>query len=226
MYNLLTTDNILFYLFSLIFWPFSFYCLSFNNKKQDIVKNFTHLLHAILFVGLYKLLDHNIISYPIILSIGFYTCDLFYILHSIIIKKERFLRHLPYIIHHFISNYGLYMALNDYCREQIIYFFYMLEYSNFSLYLSYHIQKEYSNYKNLILVSQCFQFVWYTYFRIIRFLIYLFHIQQIFMNVYISVQLITLIIFVMGAYWSWNLLQKCFSLLKIETLLSIDNKLD
>lgn len=213
---ILTTNNILFFFFSTIFWPFSFYFFSFFNKKQEIVKNFTHLFHAILFVSLYKILDNNHIIYPIILSIGFYTCDLFYILYSLFIKKDKFLRHLPYIVHHCIANYGLYIALSDYCREQVIYFYYILEYSNFLLYTGYHIQKEYSNYKNLLLVSQFSQFIWYTYFRIIRFLIYLFKIRQLFLSVFISIQLITIILFLMGAYWSWSLFQKSLFLLKIE----------
>ena len=216
MNNILTTNNILFYFFSIIFWPFSFYFFSFFNKKQEIVKNFTHLFHAILFVSLYKFVDFNYISYPIILSIGFYTSDLFYILYSLFIKKDKFVRHLPYIVHHFITNYLLYVALSDYCREQIIYFYYILEYSNFLLYTGYHIQKEYSNYKNLLLVSQFSQFVWYTYFRIIRFLIYLFQIRQLFLSVFISIQIITIILFVMGAYWSWSLFKKCLFMLKIE----------
>ena len=216
MNYIFTTENILFYFFSIIFWPFSYYCISLFHQKPEIIKNFTHLFHAILFVSLYKVLDFNNINYPIVLSIGFYTCDIFYIIYSLFVKKDTFLRHLPYLVHHLIANYGLYIALSDYCREQIIYFYYILEYSNFLLYTGYHIQKEYSNNKNLLLVSVSFQFVWYTYFRVIRFLLYLFQIRELFVTVYVSIQLITIILFGMGAYWSWSLFQKNLFLLQIE----------
>jgi len=215
MNYIFTTENILFYLFSLFFWPFSFYFISLFQQKVEIIKNFTHLFHALLFVVLFKTL-YLYIHYAIILSLGFYSSDIFYIFYSLIVKKDKFIRHFPYLIHHFIAFYGLYLALSNYCREQIIYFYYILEYSNFLLYTGYHIQKEYSNYKNLLLVSQAFQFVWYTYFRVIRFLIYLFQIREIFVNVNISIQMITIILFGMGAYWSWSLFQKNLLLLKIE----------
>ena len=224
MYNLLTTENVLFFLFSTIFWPSTFYCMSFCHSNLKIVKNVTHFFHAILFIFLYKIVDHSIIDYPIILSFGFYFCDLFYILHNIVIKTEKFIRRLPYLVHHFITNYALYIALNNYCREQILYIFYILEYSNLVLYIGYHIQKQYSTYKNLILVVQCFQFVWYTYFRVIRFVIYMFNIFAIFYNVYLSIQLVAIILFLMGVTWSWKIFQKCLFFLKIETLDS--DKLD
>lgn len=217
MSEIFTFESIIFYVASLLFWPSCYHVVSLYNGKPELVKNFVHLLHAFLFVSLYKCLDHNIINYPIILSLGFYTVDLSFIFHSLLVKHEKCSRHLPYIIHHIIANYGLLLALTEYYREQIMYFYYILEYSNFLLYLNYHIRRDYSNYKNLLLVIECFQFIWYTYFRIIRFLIYWYHIRNDFFDTYFPVQCMTIVLFGMGAFWSFNLFKKCLKSLKIES---------
>lgn len=226
MSDILTVENIVFYLFSLVFWPSSYFIFKRYNQNKSLAKNFNHLLHAVLFVKLYKFLDHNVLNYPIIFSLGFYTFDIFYILHSLTIKRESFSRHFPYIIHHIIANYGLWLALVDYCRGEIMYFYYILEYSNFLLYASYHIQKAYPNHKNLIIVSESFQFVWYTYFRIVRFLIYSYQIREVFYSVDFSVKCAALVLFFMGVYWSFNLFQKCLRFLKIETIPYNESKID
>jgi hypothetical protein len=122
---------------------------------------------------------------------------------------------LPYVIHHIIANYGLYLALTHYLRQEIMYFYYLLEYSNFLLYISYHIQKAYPNHTVLILVSDCFQFVWYSYFRIIRFLIYWFKIKSLYFDAYFFIQLGVVILFLMGGFWSLKLFKKCLNGLHI-----------
>ena len=225
MTDILILENIIFFLFSTGLWPSIFIIVKKYNNNSAIVKNYIHFLHAILFVAFYKNFDHSILSYPIIFSLGFYICDMGYIVYCII-NDGNFKKQLPYIVHHIIAIYGLYFALTDYCRQEIMHFYYLLEYSNFLLYISYHIQKSYPNHKNLILVSECFQFVWYSYYRIIRFLIYLFQIQNEYYGAYFCIQLIVIILFGMGAFWSFSLFKKCLNGLHIMTLPHLEDKVE
>ena len=217
MTDILILENILFLLFSIGFWPTVYIFAKKYNNNRAIIKNYIHFLHAILFVALYKNLDHSILSYPIIFSLGFYICDMVYIFYNIA-KGDNYNKHLPYIIHHIIANNGLYMALTQYLRQEIMYFYYLLEYSNFLLYISYHIQKTYRNHTILILVSECFQFVWYSYFRIIRFLIYWYKVKSLYFDAYFFIQLGVIILFYMGAFWSFKLFKKCLNGLHIGTI--------
>ena len=217
MSDILILENVFFFLFSIGFWPLAYIFAKKYNTNSAIIKNYIHFLHAILFVAFYKILDHSILSYPIIFSLGFYTCDMAYIFYNIA-KGDNYKKHLPYTIHHIIANYGLYLALTQYLREEIMYFYYLLEYSNFLLYISYHIQKAYPNHTILILVSECFQFVWYSYFRIIRFLIYWLKIKSLYVDAYFLIQLGVIILFFMGAFWSFKLFKKCLNGLHINTI--------
>jgi hypothetical protein len=226
MTDILTFENIFFFLFSLGFWPSVYIFAKKYNNSIVIIKNYIHFLHAILFVVFYKNLDHSLLSYPIIFSLGFYSCDMVYIFYKIR-KGDSCNKHLPYIIHHVIANYGLYLALTQYFRQEIMHFYYLLEYSNFLLYISYHIQKSYPNQTIFILVSECFQLVWYSYFRIIRFLVYWFQIKNLYFDAYFLIQLCVIVLFYMGAYWSFKLFKKCLNGLHIVTIQSkepIDHK--
>ena len=190
------------------FWHFSLDIFNRFSSRFDIAKNANHFLHAILFVSLFRLRSLIDITHLIILSISFYSYDLIYIIYTLTKLKEKFSKQLPFIIHHFIANYGLYLALVDYFREHILYLYYLLELSNFMLYTSYYISKRWKDYKNLQLVSCSFQFIWYSYFRIIRYSIYMYKIWDIFLLTDIYVKLANAILFLMGFYWSFNLFKK------------------
>lgn len=198
-----------------LFWHSSFIFINTYQKHYDVSKNINHLIHALLFVVFHKTLTTNMIPYLIDLSIGFYIYDVFFILYKLAIQKENFMRHVPYLIHHSLAFFGLILAKDLQLQNYTLTYYYLLEYSNFMIYISYHINKKYPEYKNLLLVSQCFQYVWYSYFRIGRFLIYTTQISEIILDQHISILLVLLLLFSMGLIWSYNLFLKCFRELSI-----------
>jgi len=205
----------IFFISVLPFWKGTQFIFSRISNNFEIAKNANHFLHAGLFVTLFRLSNVLDINYLILLSMGFYSYDFLYILYSILISKEKIIKHLPYIIHHLIANYGLYLAYINYFREHILYLYYLLEFSNFMLYTSYYVSKKWPDYKNLQLVSFSFQFIWYSYFRVIRYGIYMYKIWNIFMETGPYVQLANSILFGMGFYWSFNLFKKILRDLRI-----------
>jgi hypothetical protein len=150
------------------------------------------------------------IPYLIDLSIGFYIYDVFFIFFKLLIQKDKFLKHIPYLIHHSLAFFGLFLAKDIQLQNYTLTYYYLLEYSNFMIYISYHINKRYPEYKNLVLVTQCFQYIWYSYFRIGRFIIYTTQISDVILEQHISIYLVLLALFSMGLIWSYNLFLKCF----------------
>jgi hypothetical protein len=193
-----------------LFWHLSFMFINKYHKNHDISKNINHLIHALLFVLFHKTLTIIMIPYLIDLSIGFYIYDVFFIFYKLLIMKDNYLKHLPYLFHHSIAFFGLVLAKDIQLQTYTLTYYYLLEYSNFMIYISYHIHKRYAEYTNLILVSQCFQYIWYTYFRIGRFIIYTTQISDIILEQHISIYLVLITLFLMGLIWSYNLFLKCF----------------
>ena len=208
--------NITTYLLALLFWPISHkFFVYLLNGRTEIGKNINHFLHALIYVFLYKIIPYHV-KYLILVSIAFYTFDTGYIMNELYREIYSYKRQLPYLIHHGIAIYGLYLAYTDYYTEIVMYFYYLLEYSNFMLYISYHIQKSYPNNRSLQLVSQSLQLVWYSYFRIIRFLVYLYKIWPIFLETTATVKTMFVSLFIMGFYWSFNLFKKCKKEIKLD----------
>ena len=197
------------------FWFCSLYFFKKCSNTFDIAKNANHFLHALLFVSLYRLETYLDIKYLILMSIGFYTYDLLYILYIIAFQREKPFKHLPFIVHHVIANYGLYLAFTAYMTAHILYLYYLLEFSNFMLYTSYYVSKRWPKYKNLQLVSFSFQFVWYSYFRVVRYALYMYKIWTIFLTVTHYVMVANALLFAMGLFWSYKLFRKCLKELKV-----------
>jgi len=193
-----------------LFWHLSFLLINKYHKYHDISKNINHLIHALLFVIFHKTLTVTMIPYLIDLSIGFYIYDVFFIFFKLIIHKDKFLKHIPYLIHHSLAFFGLFLAKDIQLQSYTLTYYYLLEYSNFMIYISYHINKRYPEYKNLVLVTQCFQYIWYSYFRIGRFIIYTTQISDVILEQHISIYLVLFTLFSMGLIWSYNLFLKCF----------------
>lgn len=193
-----------------LLWHFSFHLINKYHKHHDVSKNINHLIHALLFVLFHKTIKLNMIPYLIDLSIGFYIYDVFFIFYKLALEKEKLIRHVPYLIHHSLAFFGLVLAKNVELQNYTLTYYYLLEYSNFMIYISYHINKRYPEYKNLLLVSQCFQYIWYSYFRIGQFIIYTTQISDIILEQHISIFLVLLLLFSMGLIWSYNLFLKCF----------------
>ena len=193
-----------------LLWHLSFLFINKYHKHNDISKNINHLIHALIFVLFHKTIPLNMMTYLIDLSIGFYIYDVFFIFYKLIIANDKIIRHVPYLIHHSLAFFGLVLAKQVELQNYTLTYYYLLEYSNFMIYISYHINKRYPEYKNLVLVSQCFQYIWYSYFRIGRFIIYTNQISDVILEQHISIFLVLISLFSMGLIWSYNLFLKCF----------------
>jgi hypothetical protein len=174
-------------------------------KKEEVSKNIIHFIHGLIFI-----LYHNYSSdmvYITHVSIGFYTYDLIYLFTSILKDKSKAGKYSTYIIHHLItinilcySFYCLYFA-------SILNGLYLLEMSNIMLYISYHIYKEYENYK-LIYATDFIQLIWYSYYRVIKILLFIFSIKNELLDSHVSLPIMIFIIYLMGMSWSYKLLIK------------------
>lgn len=177
-------------------WNLIYIFLNFFYK-YNISKNIMHFIHALLFVTYYNNANNNLIY----LSLSFYIYDLIYILVNDYSQYA-------YIIHHIIAIYGLYLSYNNVMTNMIFEIYYVLEISNFMIYITYHIIKTRSN-KFLHIIVEFFQFIWYSYFRVIIFtnIIYI-NINLIIekSNIYGYIGLILL--YIMGILWSIKLIKK------------------
>lgn len=173
--------------------------------NKSISNNFIHTLHALFFVILYNI---DLKSYALDLtSAGFYLYDLIYIIYKMI--KTLDISTFPFVIHHCIAIYGYKLTTTEYFRPTILYIYYILELSNFSLYLTYYIYKKYPKEYNLKILSQCFQFLWYTYFRVILLFKFSHSIQDTILGSGLDKMGIFFCLKLMGLYWSFNLFNKC-----------------
>jgi hypothetical protein len=190
----------------LSFWHLSFYilCKFFDTA---ISKNIVHFIHALLFVIYY---DTNYDKYYLnYVSFSFYFYDLLYILLQLVTQKNSLNRHAPYIIHHFIAIYGLYLSSQNIAMNIILDIYYILEKSNFMLYLAYHVNKK--PFKNIYLIYsvEFIQYFWYTYFRVIVFSRYLFYNkEEIYSHNIILSYILLASLYFMGVYWSYSLFKK------------------
>jgi len=212
--------SLLVFLFSIGGWWAAFHYLRrYWNQNTAIVKNAVHFIHALFFIVFYKGSNtQTAITDSVMCSMGFYCFDTIYLLRQCALDVINIKRHAVYLIHHMIAAYGLWLAFIDQNRHEILHFYYLLEYSNFLLYISYHMHKACPEYKNAILVSECFQFVWYSYFRIVRFVLYFVQIRNAYFEMnYPLIQLGLILLFFMGLFWSFALFTKCASGLFITT---------
>jgi hypothetical protein len=218
--------DILFVLLSSIFWGGCIISIS-KIRPPEIAKNYTHFIHALIYVIYYKNITDT--TYLISLSTGFYIFDLFYILYGLIIKNSRYGEQIPFIIHHCIAIYGLYLGKIGYFADIVLYMYYLLEYSNFLLYISYHVHKRYPMYKYLVVSVEFLQYIWYSYFRIVRFSKFIYDKRLLIFStpIYIIIPLMTL--YLMGCIWSYKLFRKNLKNLRViptDNLVSSEKKSD
>jgi len=146
------------------------------------------------------------------MSIGYYIYDLIYIV-SCIYKtraKDELNRRIPFIIHHFIGLYLLNACISDTGESKfhLLYGYNLLETSNIMLYVSYHLHKEYANYFHLNIISEFFQLLWYSYYRIIKFFLFGFNNKKYFFQFRYPTQFVIVILYFMGIIWSYKLTKK------------------
>lgn len=203
----------------LFIWQISFsiLCKVFDN---NISKNIVHFIHALIFV-IYYYLNYNK-YYLNYLSFSFYFYDLIYILNQIITQKNSFNRHAPFIIHHIIAIYGLYLSSLNIALNIILEIYYILEKSNFLLYIAYHVNKMNTKNNYLVYSIEFLQYLWYSYFRVICFSRFLFNKkEEIYSHNMVVSYILLASLYFMGVFWSYALFKKN---IKNISLLIVDIK--
>ena len=191
----------------------------------DISKNIVHFINAFVCVAtmhpsILYVHDNQDAFHRQVVNLGILSSVAFYLYDTVRLFQRFQTANIAYIVHHITTVSWLYYAWIDYHRQLILYAVYLLEYSNFMLYVSYHILKAYPTHKLLQTVSECFQFVWYGYFRTIRLTIHLIAVRGVlFTEVFQSVPMFVMfgILYVMGLYWTYKLYCKCVRLLSVSS---------
>ena len=209
-----------FFIISLFaFWQMLFLGLS-KFAEKSISKNIIHFIHALIFVVYYKL-EYDI-SYLINLSTSFYIYDLIYIILQLTLKQTSIYSQGPFIVHHIIAIYGLYLSSLNISSNFLLMTYYILENSNFMLYISYHVNKTCNKFPNLVRSVEFLQYLWYSYFRVVYFTIYLVNRrQELYSHNNIMYYLLLTALYFMGLFWSYKLFIKN---VKNISLLILENK--
>jgi len=181
-----------------------------RKHKQDhgVVNNMVSAIHCAGYIFQYTInQDHN---YTIHVSIGYFIYDLMYLLNTLYAKKTtQQKQYTIYVVHHFIGLYMLHTALTDDKNlDNFLYFYYLAELSNITMYLSYHIRKEYPTRHDILRISEFAQLLWYSYFRVIRGSIFLYYDEFGLFHYPIVYQYSVYFIYVMGIVCSWSLVKK------------------
>jgi hypothetical protein len=180
-------------------------------KQEDVSNNIVSFIHCLLFILHYNY-DYNL-NYATCMSIAYYVHDLLYIISSVYKNRNGndLKKRYPFILHHIFAIYLLKHSLTEEkeSREHLLHGYNILEMSNVMLYISYHLHKEYENYFHLNIISEFFQFLWYSYFRIAKFSLYVYNYKTLFFfNFTLSTQVVIFIIYCMGIIWSYKLVNK------------------
>jgi len=201
------------YLFGslIILWGSIFNLL---NKKysHNISANLVNASHALIFI-LHKILLGTNCIFNAYLTGSFYVYDFGYLVISQYVSGKW--DKIPFLIHHILAISGSYMIYTEYLAEEITYIFYLLELSNIPLYVSYHNHKRRPLHKNLILVIDFVQFIWYSYYRNIRLYLYFWSIWSVLCSISYLLVGATILISSMGTYWSYLLFNKLSYQLRI-----------
>lgn len=182
-----------------------------SKYKQELISNnLVSLIHCLLFMA-----HHNYgynVEYAAHASIAYYTHDLLYIMSSIYKFKSggELKKRYPFIIHHIFAIYLLKhsLTIERESREHLLHGYNILETSNIMLYVSYHLHKEYGNYLHLNIISEFFQLLWYSYFRITKFSLYVLNNKTLFFQFDSVTQSAIVAIYCMGVIWSYKLIRK------------------
>ena len=175
--------------------------------NDNLSKNIVHFIHALIFVLYYNTNYDK--SYLIDLSSSFYIYDLFYIISQIIQLKSSIYAQGPFVLHHIIAIYGLHMSSLDILSEFVLKIYYILENSNFMLYIAYHVNKTCKKDTYFVKFIELVQYFWYTYFRVVYFTSFIIsNINTIVTHKDIVSQIVLIILYSMGLFWSYKLFIK------------------
>ena len=169
---------------------------------NKISNNLFKLSHSIVISGLsgfYTWYPNEITKTLIFLiSETYFTIDMIQLISSPKIEY-------PLIVHHMITMFYLLCVYIGYHSDLLINLYLMGELSNLSIWITYHLIKTSQN-KDLILVSNIFQFFWYSYFRIYRLTDIIIKNNYIFSTYLAPI----LIIYLMGFVWSFYLFKQIY----------------
>lgn len=179
-----------------------------KHKQEIISSNIVSLIHCLLFMAHHNY-DYNL-DYAVHMSIGYYTYDLIYIFTCIykVKSKDEFKRRFPFILHHAIGIYLLNASQTGESKYHLLYGYNILETSNIVLYVSYHLHKEYGNYLHLNIMSEFFQLLWYSYYRVIKFSLYIHDNKAQYFQFHSTTQFVIVALYFMGVTWSYKLVKK------------------
>ena len=180
-----------------------------SKYKHDhgVANNIVSAIHCVSYIAQYtNIPDRN---YTIHVSIGYYIYDLLYLLYALYAKKTTQVKQYTiYVFHHVFAIYMLYIAVTDEHREPLLYAFYIGDLSNITLYLSYHLHKEYPQHDNIIRASEFIQLLWYSYFRVYRSSSLIFYDEMQLYNYSFVYQCSLYMIYIMGIFCSVSLVKK------------------
>jgi hypothetical protein len=184
-------------------------------KKEETVKNIITAINCFVFMmSHYFNRDALYITHAVI---GFYAYDLIYLITSSLQynnndndndndkNKYKKKENIPYMIHHILSIIVWYNTLYNGKKQMLWEGYYILEKSNIMLYISYHFHKEYKNNKELLYVTDFIQLIFYSYYRVIVILFYMYGIRY---EIYEEGLIFTIslaLIYLMGIIWSYKL---------------------
>jgi len=216
------------YILPLITFWHAISCQIAKYSPPEITNNMVSLIHSVSYIAHYNY-DYNM-NYAVHASIAFFIYDLLYIMRRIFVfyrhnrdrredpdpdsnerqlkYKDELKKQLPFIAHHIAAVYILYSAINITKGHFILDAFLILEKSNIMIYVSFHIRKQYREYKQTNAISEFIQLITYTYYRLFVLSMFVYdHRIALFTYPYIT-QLLILLVYLMGYAWSYRLLKK------------------
>lgn len=184
------------------------------KEHPGLANNMVSAIHCSLYLLQYQYNhdDKLAMNYTVHVSIGYFIYDLLYILRTIYIAslsgEKPPQNYYIYVLHHILGLYLLNDTLTSIYTGTLLRAYYLAEISNLSLYLSYHLHKEYPTHKRIIYFADLIQLIWYSYFRIIQISLLLYDNASQFFDYTLAGQASLVIIYIMSFLWTCALIQK------------------
>jgi len=185
-----------------------------HKQHAGIVNNTVSAIHCALYIFQYHYnhYDELAMNYTVHVSIGYFIydliCILYFIYNAIINRQNPSRNNVVYVFHHIIGLYLLNDILTSIYADILLHAYYLAEISNFTLYTSYHLRKEYPNHKTITIVFDVFQLIWYSYFRIIKISLLLYDNAHHFFEYTLAGQSYLIILHALGIIWTCALIKK------------------
>jgi hypothetical protein len=193
-----------------------------HKQHAGLSNNMVSAIHCSLYLLQYYYVrnDKLAMNYTIHVSVGFYIYDLLYFLrfiyNAIITRQKPSHIHFVYVFHHILAIYLLTDIIVSKYTDILLCCYYLIELSNLTLYVSYHIRKEYPTHKPVIILFDIFHLLWYSYFRVIQTSVLFYDNIASFLEYHFAGQCGLVTIHMMGVAWTLilakNTIAKCLSM--------------